>query len=276
VDEGRQHDVLQEPEVLRHEVLHLERGGRRRCGGGSSNGGGRRRRGASHGAHRAAAHAVVARGQEPQHVDDASATACRPPERRRAHLRQRRREGAEVVVVVVVQLRGEDVGAAAERDRDGVRVLALVRGDHHRRVLGRPLHPLLHGALLRRAPVVAPARTSTRHHGRSAPTISSRKRSMSSYSYIMDTVRAVQCRCSSRVTVYIYVLCMSMYIMYVMYACNIYIYVPGVWAVLDGLLAVLAPPVAVLEVVDLALGQEREPRLPLPLLALTLALACRR
>ena len=95
---------------------------------------------------------------------------------------------------------------------------------------------------------------------------------MSSYSYIMDTVRAVQCRCSSRVTVYIYVLCMSMYIMYVMYACNIYIYVPGVWAVLDGLLAVLAPPVAVLEVIDLALGHERDPRLPLPLLALALAL----
>jgi hypothetical protein len=38
-----------------------------------------------------------------------------------------------------------------------VRVLALVRGDHHRRVLERPLHPLLYGALLRRAPVVAPA-----------------------------------------------------------------------------------------------------------------------
>ena len=50
------------------------------------------------------------------------------------------------------------------------------------------------------------------------------------------------------------------------------VHIPGVRAVLDGLLAVLAPPVAVLEVVDLALGHEREPRLPLPLLALALAL----
>jgi hypothetical protein len=48
-------------------------------------------------------------------------------------------------------------------------------------------------------------------------------------------------------------------------------YVPRKWAVLDGFLAVLAPPVAVIEVVDLALGQEREPRLPRPLLALALA-----
>ena len=185
MDEGRQH-VLQEPEVLRHEVLHLERGRRRRRGSG---GGGRRCRRACHGAHRtAAAHAagrreayrrrhggvvVVARGQEPQHVDDASASAACPPERRARHLlreRGRRREGAaEVVVVVVtaVQLRGEEVGAAAERGRDRVRVLALVRGDHHRRVLVRPLHPLLHGALLRRAPVVAPARTRhASHHAR--------------------------------------------------------------------------------------------------------------
>jgi hypothetical protein len=49
-------------------------------------------------------------------------------------------------------------------------------------------------------------------------------------------------------------------------------YIPWVRAVLDGLLAVLAPPVAVLEVVDLALGHEGEPRLPLPLLALGLGL----
>lgn len=49
-------------------------------------------------------------------------------------------------------------------------------------------------------------------------------------------------------------------------------YVPRKRAVLDGFLAVLAPPVAVLEVVDLALGHERDPRLPLPLLALALAL----
>jgi len=54
------------------------------------------------------------------------------------------------------------------------------------------------------------------------------------------------------------------------------VHIPGVWAVLDGLLAVLAPPVSVLEVVDLALGHEREPRLPLPLLALALGLPRRR
>ena len=54
------------------------------------------------------------------------------------------------------------------------------------------------------------------------------------------------------------------------------VHIPGVRAVLDGLLAVLAPPVAVLEVVDLALGHEREPRLPLPLLALALGLPRRR
>jgi hypothetical protein len=57
-------------------------------------------------------------------------------------------------------------------------------------------------------------------------------------------------------------------------------YVPRKRAVLDGFLAVLAPPVAVLEVVDLALGHEREPWLPRPLLALHLPLvgrpACRR
>jgi len=38
--------------------------------------------------------------------------------------------------------------------------------------------------------------------------------------------------------------------------------------VLDSFLAVLPPSVAVLEVIDLALGQEREPRLPRPLLPL--------
>jgi len=53
------------------------------------------------------------------------------------------------------------------------------------------------------------------------------------------------------------------------------VYVPRKWAVLDSFLAVLAPPVAVLEVVDLALGHEREPRLPGPLLALALALVGR-
>ena len=37
MDEGRQH-VLQEPEVLRHEVLHLERGRRRRRGSGGGGG----------------------------------------------------------------------------------------------------------------------------------------------------------------------------------------------------------------------------------------------
>jgi hypothetical protein len=53
-----------------------------------------------------------------------------------------------------------------------------------------------------------------------------------------------------------------------------HVWVPRKWAVLDGFLAVLAPPVAVVEVVDLALGHEREPRLARPLL--TLALAFRR
>jgi hypothetical protein len=38
-----------------------------------------------------------------------------------------------------------------------VRVLPLVRGDHRGGVLLRPLHPLLHPAPRRRAPVVAPA-----------------------------------------------------------------------------------------------------------------------
>lgn len=113
----------------------------------------------------------------------------------------------EVLVVQVRGLGGEEVRAAAERRRDRVRVLPLVRGDHHRRVLERPLHTLLHHALLRRAPVVA----------------------------------------------------------------------PWIWAVLDGLLTVLAPPVAVLEVVDLALGHEGETRLPRTLLALaSLAALARR
>ena len=41
---------------------------------------------------------------------------------------------------------------------------------------------------------------------------------------------------------------------------------PWEWAVLDGLLAVLAPAVSILEVVDVALGHEGEPRLPRTLL----------
>jgi hypothetical protein len=40
---------------------------------------------------------------------------------------------------------------------------------------------------------------------------------------------------------------------------------PWEWAVLDGLLSVLPPAVSVLEVVDLALGHECEPRLPRPM-----------
>ena len=43
---------------------------------------------------------------------------------------------------------------------------------------------------------------------------------------------------------------------------------PWEWAVLDGLLAVLAPAVSILEVVDVALGHEGEPRLPRTLLIL--------
>jgi len=74
------------------------------------------------------------------------------------------RDPEVLVVEVRVVVRGEEVGAPAQRGRDGVRVLALVRGDHHRRVLERPLHPLLHGALLRRAPVVAPAFCIIKHH----------------------------------------------------------------------------------------------------------------
>jgi hypothetical protein len=93
------------------------------------------------------------------------------------------------------------LGFAAAR-RAVVRVLPFVRGDHRGGVLVRPLHPLLHTALGRRAPVVA----------------------------------------------------------------------PRVWAVLDCLLAVLAPPVAVLEVINLALGEERHARLPLPLLSFLLGL----
>lgn len=48
-------------------------------------------------------------------------------------------------------------GASPEAGGAVVRVLPFVRGDHRRRVLVRPLHPLLHPALGRRAPVVAPA-----------------------------------------------------------------------------------------------------------------------
>ena len=97
-------------------------------------------------------------------AQDVDSSVAAPSEQRphvaAAHLLQH----AEVAVVLVVQVRGlggEEVRAAAERGGDGVRVLALVRGDHHRRVLERPLHPLLHHALLRRAPVVAPAQTIT-------------------------------------------------------------------------------------------------------------------
>lgn len=43
---------------------------------------------------------------------------------------------------------------------------------------------------------------------------------------------------------------------------------PRIRAVLDGFLAVLPPPVAVVEVIDLALGHERKSRLPLPFLVL--------
>ena len=53
---------------------------------------------------------------------------------------------------------------------------------------------------------------------------------------------------------------------------HVYRCVPRVWAVLDCLLAVLAPPVAVLEVINLALGEERHARLPLPLLSFLLGL----
>jgi len=49
-----------------------------------------------------------------------------------------------------------------------------------------------------------------------------------------------------------------------------YIHKPWVWAVLDRLLAVFAPPVAVLKVIHLALGQERHSGLPLPLLGFLL------
>jgi hypothetical protein len=45
---------------------------------------------------------------------------------------------------------------------------------------------------------------------------------------------------------------------------------PWVRAVLDRLLAVFAPPVAVLKVIHLALGEERDAGLPLPLLGFLL------
>jgi len=60
--------------------------------------------------------------------------------------RQRVRPGHEEV-----RAAGAEAGGAV------VRVLPLVRRDHRRRVLVRPLHALLHAALGRRAPVVAPA-----------------------------------------------------------------------------------------------------------------------
>jgi hypothetical protein len=49
-----------------------------------------------------------------------------------------------------------------------------------------------------------------------------------------------------------------------------YIYRPWVRTVLDRLLAVFAPPIAVLKVIHLALGEEGNARLPLPLLSLLL------
>ena len=48
------------------------------------------------------------------------------------------------------------------------------------------------------------------------------------------------------------------------------IYRPWVRTVLDRLLAVFAPPVAVLKVIHLALGEEGDAGLPLPLLSLLL------
>jgi hypothetical protein len=44
----------------------------------------------------------------------------------------------------------------------GVDVAALVGGDDHAGVLGEPLHPLLHPAVVLRAPVVAPACNAAR------------------------------------------------------------------------------------------------------------------
>ena len=48
------------------------------------------------------------------------------------------------------------------------------------------------------------------------------------------------------------------------------VYRPWVRTVLDRLLPIFAPPVAVLKVIHLALGEEGNTRLPLPLLSLLL------
>ena len=114
--------------------------------------------------------------------------------------------------------RHEEVGGASpEAGGAVVRVLPLVGGDHRRRVLVRTLHPFLHAALGRRAPVVAPA-----HMSSGTP---------SSSRYLIEHLaRATYERMHK--------------------------FVPWVCAVLDGLLAILAPAVAVLEVIDLALGEE--------------------
>jgi hypothetical protein len=60
-------------------------------------------------------------------------------------------EGAEAVIGVVIAV-------------GGVRVAALVHGDHHAAVRRQPLHPLLHSAVAVSATEVAPAciPTSTR------------------------------------------------------------------------------------------------------------------
>lgn len=55
-------------------------------------------------------------------------------------------------------------GGAADAALEGggvVAVLALVGGDHDGRVIGRPLHALLHSALAVGAPVVAPESSKT-------------------------------------------------------------------------------------------------------------------
>jgi hypothetical protein len=67
-----------------------------------------------------------------------------------------------------------------------VRVLALVRSDHYRRVLVRPLHPLLHRAPLRRAAVVAPAHADVRAAA-VAPAISIRPRPQRELVVLVDS-----------------------------------------------------------------------------------------
>jgi len=196
VNEGWKH-VLQEPSiVLRHEVLHPERsaGGSscRRSTSRTCDGSQavlvtiRQRRVARHGGggvpllhsvcaadgqllHGGGAVVVALQWRrlqesESESVEGVGADGPEVAEARgdAAERRRRRWRHPEVRVHVVeaahrVVRGGEEVRAPAQRGGDGVRVLALVRGDHHRRVLVRPLHPLLHRALLRRAPVVAPA-----------------------------------------------------------------------------------------------------------------------